>query len=68
MPTGKKFVKVWSVVVGVEVAAVVVATMAELLVSPLTLYTPSTTVLIYFILKLFFPENEKTLNKSKMKS
>ena len=43
----------------VEVAAVVVATMAEVLVSPLTLYTPSATVLIHFILKLIFPENKK---------
>ena len=40
----------------VEVVAVVVATMAVVLVSPVTLYRPSATVLIHFILKLIFPE------------
>ena len=35
-------------------AAVVVATMAVVLVSPLTLYRPSATVPIYFVLKLIF--------------
>ena len=38
----------------VEVAAMVVATMAVVLVSPLTLYRPSATVLIHFVLKLIF--------------
>ena len=38
----------------VEVAAVVVASMAVVLVSPLTLYRPSATVLIHFVLKLIF--------------
>ena len=74
---GKKIVKVWSVVVAVavvmvgvvaaarvEVAAVVVATMVEVLVSPFTLYRPSATVLIYFVLELIFPENKKTLKNS----
>ena len=37
-----------------EVAAVVVVTMAMVLVSPPTLYKPSATVLFYFILKLVF--------------
>ena len=41
----------------VEVAAVMV------LVSPLTLYWPSATVLIHFVLKLIFPENKKNLKK-----
>ena len=36
----------------VEVAAVVVVTMAVVLVSPLTLYRPSAIVLFHFILKL----------------
>ena len=44
----------------VEVAVVVVATMAVVLVSPLTLYRPSTTVLIHLVLKLIFLENKKT--------
>ena len=48
----------------VEVAAVVVVTMAVVLVSPLTLYRPSATVLFYFILKLIFYENKKTLKSS----
>ena len=48
-----------SVVMGVEVAAVVVATMAVVLVCPLTLYRPSTTVLIHFVLKLIFPKKIK---------
>ena len=48
----------------VEVVAVVVATMVEVLVSPLTLYTTSATVLIHFILKLIFPENRKTCKNS----
>ena len=39
-----------------EVAAVVVATMSVVLVSPLTLYRPSTIVLIHFMLKLIFPK------------
>ena len=42
----------------VEVAAVVVVTMAVVLVSPLTLYKPSATVLFHFVLKLIFPENQ----------
>ena len=46
----------------VEVAAVVVATMAVVLVSPLTLYRPSATVLIHFVLKLIFPEYNKIHN------
>ena len=37
-----------------EVAAVVVAVMAVMLVSPLTLYRPSATILIHFVLKLIF--------------
>ena len=48
----------------VELAAVVVATMAVVLVSPLTLYRPSATVLFYFVLKLIFYENKKTLKNS----
>ena len=48
----------------VEVAAVVVVTMAVVLVSPLTLYRPSATVLFYFVLKLIFSENKKTLKNS----
>ena len=66
---GKKSVKVWSVVVAVaaarvEVAVVVVATMAVLLVSPLTLYRPSATVLFRYILKLIFSENKSFLKNS----
>ena len=38
----------------VEVAAVVVATMAVVLVSPPTLYKPSATVLFHFVSKLIF--------------
>ena len=58
-----------TVVAGVVVAArvevatvvvVVVATMVVVLLSPLTLYRPSATVLIHFVLKLIFPENKKT--------
>ena len=45
----------------VEVAAVVVATMAVVLVSPVTLYRPSATVLIHFVLKLIFPEYKKEI-------
>ena len=45
----------------VEVAAVVVVTMAVELVSPLTLYRPSATVLFYFVLKLIFSENKRNL-------
>ena len=45
-----------------EVEAVVVATMVVVLVSPLTLYRPSATVLIHFILKLIFPENKNLKN------
>ena len=48
----------------VEVAAVVVAIMAVVLVSPLTLYRPSATVLINFVLKLIFPKYKKTLKNS----
>ena len=48
----------------VEVAVVVVVTMAVVLVSPLTLYRPSATVLFYFVLKLIFYENKKTLKNS----
>ena len=53
--------KIWSVVVAVatvvaaarvQVAAVVMATIAVVLVSPLTLYRPSATVLIHLVLKL----------------
>ena len=43
----------------VEVAAVVVVTMAVVLVSPPTLYKPSATVLFHFVLKLIFSENKK---------
>ena len=42
----------------VEVAAVVVVTMAVVLVRPLTLYKPSATVLFHFVLKLIFSENK----------
>ena len=73
-------VKVWSVVVAVaarvvavaarvvaaarvEVAAVVV-TMTVVLVSPLTLYRPSATVLFHFILKLIFSKSKKTLKNA----
>ena len=45
----------------VEVA-VVVATMAVVLVSPVTLYRPSAIVLIHFVLKLIFPEYKKIHN------
>ena len=45
------------VVARVEVAAEAEPTMAVVLVSPLTLYRPSTTVLIRFALKLIIPEN-----------
>ena len=38
----------------VEVAGVVVVTMAVVLVSPPTLYKPSATVLFHFVLKLIF--------------
>ena len=44
----------------VEVTLVVVVTMAVVLVSPLTLYRPSATVLFHFVLKLIFSENKKT--------
>ena len=37
-----------------EVAVVVVVTIAVVLVSPLTLYRPSVTVLFHFVLKLIF--------------
>ena len=47
----------------VEVAAMVVVTMAVVLVSPLTPYRLSATVLFYFVLKLIFYENKKTLKK-----
>ena len=57
----EKIVKVWS---AVAAAVVVVATMAVVLVSPLTLYRPSETVLIYFVLKLIFPKNKKRLKNS----
>ena len=47
-------------VVAVVVATrVEVATMAVVLGSPLTLYRPSATALIHFILKLIFPKNKK---------
>ena len=46
----------------VEVAVVVVATMAVVLVSPLTLYRSSVTVLFHFALKLIFPEIKKIHN------
>ena len=61
----EKIVKVWSVVVAlaavvagvvvaarVVVVALVVATLAVVPVSPLTLYRPSATVLMHFVLKL----------------
>ena len=78
MPTGKKIVKVWTVVMavaavvaagvvaeeGVEVAAVVVVTMAVVLVSPLTLYRSSATVLFYLVLKLIFYKNKRNLKNS----
>ena len=54
--------------VEVAVVVVVVATMAVVLVSLLTLYRPSTTILIHFVLKLMkllkliFPENKKIHN------
>ena len=38
----------------------VLAVLAVVLVSPLTLYRPSETVLIHFVLKLIFPEYKKT--------
>ena len=61
-------VAVAAVVAGVVAAArvevVVVVTRAVVLVSPLTLYRPSATVLFYFVLKLIFSENEKTLKIS----
>ena len=47
----------------VEVTAVVVATMAVVLVSPVATSAtscPSATVLIHFVLKLIFPEYKKT--------
>ena len=47
-----------------EVAAVMLATLAVVLVSPLTLYRSSATVLIHFILKLIFPKNKKKLKNS----
>ena len=47
----------------VEVAAVVVSTMAVVLSSSLTLYRFSATVLFHFVLKLIFSENKKTLKK-----
>ena len=66
-PTGKKIVKVWSVAVAVVVEVVMPAARAEVaaaaavvvLISPLTLYRRSTTVLIHFVLKLIFPKNKK---------
>ena len=45
-------------------AAVLVVTMAVVLVSPLTFNRPSTTVLIHFALKLIFPKNKKRLKNS----
>ena len=48
-----------------EVAVVVVATMALVWVSLLTLYRPSATVLvIHFVLKVIFPEYKKTFKNS----
>ena len=41
-----------------EVAAVVMATMVVVLVSPLTLYRTSAIVLIHFVLELIFPEKK----------
>ena len=78
MPTGKKIIKVRSVVMAVaavvatgvvaearvEVAAVVVVIMAVVLVSPLTLYRPSATVLFQFVLKLIFTSNHSTSLKT----
>ena len=49
---------------GVEVAAVVMVTMAVVLVSPLTHYRPSATVLFYLVLKLIFYENKRNLKNS----
>ena len=43
-------------VAAAAVMAAVAATMVVMLVSPLTLYGPSATVLIHFILKLIFPK------------
>ena len=73
----EKVVKVWSVVVAVaavvagveaaarvEVAAVVVVMMVVVLVSPLTLYRSSATVLFHFVLKLIFSKNKRTLKNS----
>ena len=48
----------------VEVAAVVVATMMEVLVTLLTIYRPSATVLIHFIFKLIFPKIKNRLKNS----
>ena len=48
----------------VEVAAVVVVTMAVVLVSPPTLYKPSPTVQFHFVLKLIFYKNKKALKNS----
>ena len=61
-------VAVAAVVAGVVAAArvevaVVVVTMAVVLVSPPTLYKPSATVLFHFVLKFIFSENKKTLKK-----
>ena len=47
----------------VEVAAVVVVTMAVVLVSPPTLYESSATFLFHFILKLIFSKNKKIFKK-----
>ena len=47
-------VRVVVVAARVEVVAVVVETMVVVLVSPFTLYRPSTIVLIHFILKHIF--------------
>ena len=49
------------VVVAAKVAVVVRAIMVVVLVSPLTLYRPSATVIFHFILKLIFPGNKKKL-------
>ena len=46
-------------VVVVVTMAVVVVTMAVVLVSPLTLYKPSAPVLFHFVLKLIFSINKK---------
>ena len=70
MADREKIVKVWSVVAVAAVAAArvevsaVVVTMVVVLVSPLTLYRPSATVLFHFVLKLIFSENKKTLKNS----